>query len=1205
MATTFQQVSNNSSGILNTTMNASVTSVVLGSGQGALFPSSGSFHVSIDTEILICTSRSSDTLTVSRGAESTTAAIHPAGATVALNIISKHISDLNTAVNAVETILATSGGLRGNLSDETGSGGAVFATGPTLASPVLNTGVSGSAVLDEDNMASNSATKIATQQSIKAYVDAVATASDLDFQGDSGGALSIDLDSETLDIAGGTGIDTVGNTNTLTVAIDSTVATLVGSQVLTNKTLTAPTINGAVGGTQTSATITALTISSMAGNWTNAGRTVADMGTVTTIDIDGGTINGITDLAVVDGGTGASTLNNLITMGTHTTGNYVATVTAGTGLTSNGATSGESVTHSLSVDASQGQITTVGALNAGSIDTSFGTINNAAAITGTVLTATTNFTMGDTVITNGVITDTSGLSLAADVTVTGDLIVSGDTITVNTSTVSIEDSMLLLANNQGTSADAVDFGLYGKYGVSGTTKYAGIFRDQDVTGDPWTFFDNNSAEPTTTVNVGGTGYDLADISAGGITAADGFTGDITGDVTGNADTVTTNANLTGHVVSSGNAATLGSFTSAHLLGALTNETGTGVAVFNTSPTLVTPALGTPASGVMTNMTGAVTASILDNQVTVAKLVDLARGSLIIGNASAASTELTKGADGYVLTSDGDDIAWVQPTVGDITGITTGDGLSGGATTGTPSLAVDLVSNGGLEFASGELQVASGIAQHDIAQYAASVADNDFLRIDGTKVEGLSAAEVAAAIEGSIDAVGTIASGTWQATDVGVGYGGTGVSTHTNHGVLLGQAGANIVATSAGTSGEVLISGGSGADPDWGDAPAASGAQTGITSVINAALALGRDADNQIKFATDDQIIFEVAGGDGVTFKATGEIEATSLDISGNVDIDGVLETDNLTVGGAQGSDGQVLTSTGSGVAWEAAGGGSNVQEFTSSGDWDATVSGTMVMVEVFGAGAGGASAEVDASGQYMLGGGSGGGGASSTFFFAKGDLDDTAESIVIGAGGAGGAANTADDTDGAVGSAGGDTYFSSAVVANVTGTGAGTSFNYGSGTSQMANGSHYNTGLSHMSSYGEGSGSSNRVGGYSGTVSGAGGAGSSIYSSDTIYTAGAGGRKNTTLVDGGESSYSYRGPKGGGGAAGTSGGAGANGSNPGDGGGGGHGSTSGNGGAGGNGANGGDSAAGGGGGGAGCCLNGSDTGKGGDGGNGFVRVTTW
>jgi hypothetical protein len=73
---------------------------------------------------------------------------------------------------------------------------------------------------------------------------------------------------------------------------------------------------------------------------------------------------------------------------------------------------------------------------------------------------------------------------------------------------------------------------------------------------------------------------------------------------GNAATVTTNANLTGHVTSSGNAAVLGSFTSAQLAGALSNETGSGLAVFGTSPTLATPILGTPQSGDLSNCTGA-------------------------------------------------------------------------------------------------------------------------------------------------------------------------------------------------------------------------------------------------------------------------------------------------------------------------------------------------------------------------------------------------------------------------------------------------------------------------------------------------------------------------------------------------------------------------------------------------------------------------
>ena len=55
-----------------------------------------------------------------------------------------------------------------------------------------------------------------------------------------------------------------------------------------------------------------------------------------------------------------------------------------------------------------------------------------------------------------------------------------------------------------------------------------------------------------------------------------------------AGTVTTNANLTGMVTSVGNAASLGSFTSAQLATALTDETGSGANVFATSPTITTP-----------------------------------------------------------------------------------------------------------------------------------------------------------------------------------------------------------------------------------------------------------------------------------------------------------------------------------------------------------------------------------------------------------------------------------------------------------------------------------------------------------------------------------------------------------------------------------------------------------------------------------------
>jgi hypothetical protein len=71
--------------------------------------------------------------------------------------------------------ITTSAGLRGQLSDETGTGAAVFGTSPTLGtptltSPVLDGNITGTAFLDEDDMSSDSATSVASQQSIKAHI---------------------------------------------------------------------------------------------------------------------------------------------------------------------------------------------------------------------------------------------------------------------------------------------------------------------------------------------------------------------------------------------------------------------------------------------------------------------------------------------------------------------------------------------------------------------------------------------------------------------------------------------------------------------------------------------------------------------------------------------------------------------------------------------------------------------------------------------------------------------------------------------------------------------------------------------------------------------------------------------------------------------------------------------------------------------------
>jgi hypothetical protein len=190
-------------------------------------------------------------------------------------------AEFETEFDAISTAIAT----------KADTAGPTF-TG-TLTFETISDGTIGvTAFVDEDNMASNSATLVPTQQSVKAYVDSQVTAQDLDFQADTGGALSIDLDSETMTFTGGTGIDTSGLGNAVTFAIDSTVATLTGTQTLTNKTLTSPdvntpdidggTIDGTVIGGTTPAAVSATTVSAT-GNITVGGtvdgRDVATDGT--------------------------------------------------------------------------------------------------------------------------------------------------------------------------------------------------------------------------------------------------------------------------------------------------------------------------------------------------------------------------------------------------------------------------------------------------------------------------------------------------------------------------------------------------------------------------------------------------------------------------------------------------------------------------------------------------------------------------------------------------------------------------------------------------------------------------------------------------------------------------------------------------------------------------------------------------------------
>ncbi len=208
-------------------------------------------------------------------------------------------SDDSTAISVNESLIV----------DGTASVSGALSSATSLA---LATGATVTGIADEDDMSSNSATLLATQQSIKAYIDAQDTAQDLDFTADDSTAMSIDLDSEVLHFAGGNGISTSTSSNTVTFAIDTgTVATLTDSQTFTNKVLTSPTINGAtMTGTVTIENLsfndTDITTSSNANLVLNPGGTG-------TIELEANTnITGNVDV------TGTLTTDDITTAGTQT-----------------------------------------------------------------------------------------------------------------------------------------------------------------------------------------------------------------------------------------------------------------------------------------------------------------------------------------------------------------------------------------------------------------------------------------------------------------------------------------------------------------------------------------------------------------------------------------------------------------------------------------------------------------------------------------------------------------------------------------------------------------------------------------------------------------------------------------------------------------------------------------------------------------------
>jgi len=476
------------------------------------------------------------------------------------------------------------------------------------------------------------------------------------FYGD-GGLLSNTATTPTLQT-----VTTIGNTTTNTIDFQNSVTSLTTSgNVLVTGNVTASKFYGdGLGLTSLNAgnisTGTLLVARGGTGTTTSTGSGSVVLNTNPTLSgtVTAGTFSGsgssLTSLnagnistgtlPVARGGTGATTLNNLIQMGTHTTGNYVGTITGGDGIASTGATSGEGITHTLSVDrkANGGLV----------IENNQLAVNlGASAITGTLAVSD-----GGTGVTSS--TGSGSVVLNTNPTLSG---------TVQGGTFSGSGSGLtsLNAGNISTGTLPVARG-----GTGATTLNNLIQMGTHTTG-------NYVATIT-----GGNG-----ISSTGATSGESITHTLSVNRKANGGLVIENNQL---AVNLGASAITGTLAVSDGGTGTTTSTGSGSVVLNTNPTLSGTVTAGTFSGSGSSLTSLNASNISTGTLPVARggtgLTSFVSGDLIYANGTSSFTNLaaSSSTQGYFLKNDNGIPKWADVSqVGSASpySLSASTGLSGG------------------------------------------------------------------------------------------------------------------------------------------------------------------------------------------------------------------------------------------------------------------------------------------------------------------------------------------------------------------------------------------------------------------------------------------------------------------------------------------------------------------------------------------------